>query len=448
MNGFLEARATSLRFSEPNETNPPNQGTAEMKTSNTTKTQPVAWSGTRLHRVLLPAPALMLAMSCSAGPEGDADRATNGPLYAVMYEVYDDTGSLSYLSLLDSLDLENVDLSQAREFGSGRSFIQAYNGWFFVGEAETPKVTRYRVSEGGELIVDAEPISFANFGFDYGQFDAWNVTFISPTKAYLMNFDDGTTIIWNPSSMEIVGEIPPPDEFAREGLSFESTPAALRDGLLFRTVSWVNYDEASYSTDFLLVTYDVETDEIVDMVTETRCPVPGNLVHQAEDGTVYFSNWIWPVAGAVMRDAPPPCVLRINPGENGFDPDWTLDYGDVAGGRQGAVFTYAGEGQALISVFHDERTSYDDQSDPWDYVGSNNWSIWSLNLQSKSGTRIEDLPFNGGAYTPVQFDGRLILMVPGGAEDNYATQLYEIVDGRAEPRVKLPGWSYQFVKLR
>jgi hypothetical protein len=39
-------------------------------------------------------------------------------------------------------------------------------------------------------------------------------------------------------------------------------------------------------------------------------------------------------------------------------------------------------------------------------------------------------------------------MVPGGEEDNYATQIYEVADGNAIPCVKLPGWSYQFVKLR
>ena len=58
------------------------------------------------------------------------------------------------------------------------------------------------------------------------------------------------------------------------------------------------------------------------------------------------------------------------------------------------------------------------------------------------------LDFNGGAFTPVQFDGRLFLMVPGGEEENWATQVHEVVDGVASPRVKLPGWSYQFVKLR
>lgn len=66
----------------------------------------------------------------------------------------------------------------------------------------------------------------------------------------------------------------------------------------------------------------------------------------------------------------------------------------------------------------------------------------------ETGAPVEGIDVNGGAFTPFQFDGRLFLMVPGGEEDGYATQLYELVDGRATPYVKLPGWSYQFVKLR
>jgi hypothetical protein len=165
------------------------------------------------------------------------------------------------------------------------------------------------------------------------------VTFIDENKAYLLDTREGTTIIWNPSTLEIIGDIPGPSELHREGWSLETTPGVVRDGLLFRTFDWANYDEASYVPDFLLAIYDVETDELLEMVEETRCPVPGNLVHQDEAGTIYFSNWVWPVAGALMREAASPCVLRINPGERRFDPSWTLDYADVTGGREGAMFT-------------------------------------------------------------------------------------------------------------
>jgi hypothetical protein len=395
----------------------------------------------------LPLVAIAFALFACGVDEAPDDANDADPLYAVMYEVYDDVGSTSYLSLLDSLDIEEVDLGRAREFGGGRAFIQSYEGKLFVGDAEAPTVTRYSIAEDGELVPEGS-ISFANYGLDRGQFDAWNVSFIHPEKAYLLDFKEATTIIWNPTTMEIVGDIPAPHEFHREGYSFESTPGALRDGLLFRTVSWVNYDDAEYSTDFLLAVYDVENDEIIEFVEETRCPVPGNLVHHDEAGNIYFSNWVWPVAGAVMRGAPSPCVLRINAGEQRFDPNWTLSYADIADGRDGAMFTYLEDGQALSAIFYDERTSFDETTDPWGYVGSLNWRIWNVDIDARTGAPLDGLGFNGGAFTPVRFDGRLFLMIPGGEEENWATQIHEVVDGRASPRVKLPGWSYQFVKLR
>lgn len=370
-----------------------------------------------------------------------------GPLYAVMYEVYDDVGSTSYLSLIDSLEIESIDVSQAREYGGGRAFVQAYDGWLFVGDAATPTVTRYSVAEDGSLTEEGS-IGFAAFGLTAGQFDSWNATFISPEKAYLFDTGLGNTIIWNPTTMQIVGEITPPDELFRPGLSLETTPAAVRDGLMFRTFSWVNFDDATYSTDFFLATYDVATNTLLGLQEETRCPVPGNLVHTDEAGNIYFSNWIWPVAGTLMRDAPAPCVLRVGAGGTGFDPSWSLDYTALAEGRQGAMFTYLDGNRALFSAFYDERTSFDIETSPWSYVGSNNWRIWQADLATNSAAPVEGIDFNGGAFTPVQFDGRLLVMVPGGEEDGYATQLYEIVDGVATPRVKLPGWSYQFVKLR
>lgn len=234
--------------------------------------------------------------------------------------------------------------------------------------------------------------------------------------------------------------VAPPDELFRPGLSLEGTPGVVRDGLLFRTFNWVNYGDATYSTDFLLAIYDVATDQLLELVPETRCPVPGNLVHQDEAGNIYFSNWIWPVAGTILRGAPESCVLRINAGDIRFDPSWTLNYGDLAEGRRGAMFTYLQGNQALFSAFHAERTSFDATTDAWSHVGSLNWRIWSADIETRAAQPVEGIDFNGGAFTPVQFDDGLFVMVPGGEAEGYATQLYEIVDDRATPYVKLPGW--------
>lgn len=369
------------------------------------------------------------------------------PIYAVMYEVYGDTGgSDSYLSLLPSLDMKEVDITKARQFAGGRAFLATYNGWLFVGEPTTPIVTRYAVAADGTLREEGR-LSFGNFGLTSGSLDKWTVTFISPTKAYLFDHKDATHIIWNPTTMEIRGEIKADPQFFRAELpDVESSPAVVRGNRMFRSVFWADYKTATYSTDHLLAVYDVESDKLLELVKETRCPAPGNLVHEDEAGNAYFSNWIWPIAGTLMRGAPKSCVLRLPAGSDRYDPNWTLSYAEVAGGREGAMFSYLLSGKALISIFHHERTSFDATTDPWKYAGNPVWQIWNLDLETKAVSPVEGIDFNAGAFTPVQFGARSFVMVPG--KDWAETQVYEVKSGRATPAFKVRGWSYQFVQVR
>jgi hypothetical protein len=112
------------------------------------------------------------------------------------------------------------------------------------------------------------------------------------------------------------------------------------------------------------------------------------------------------------------------------------------------MFTYVSDHQALVSAFYEERTGFDATTNPWSYVGSTNWRIWSVDLESSTGAPLEGIDFNGGAFTPVRFGDQLFLLVPGGEAEGYATQVYEVTEGSASPRVQLPGWSYQLVELR
>jgi hypothetical protein len=246
--------------------------------------------------------------------------------------------------------------------------------------------------------------------------------------------------------MEIVGEIAPPPQLFRDGLSLDGSPGVIRGNRLFRTFHWVNDDTAAYSTDLLLGVYDVEGDTLIELVEETRCPATGNLAHQDELGNIYFSNWIWPVAGTLLRGAPESCVLRINVDSERFDPAWTFRYSELADGRQGAMFTYLGNAQGLFAAFYDERTTFDATTNPWDYVGSPNWRIWSFDLDTSSAAPVAGIDWNTGAFTPARLDGRTFVMVPG--EGWATTQLFEVKDGNAVPAITVPGWTYQFVKVR
>ena len=391
----------------------------------------------------------LLASACAEDGETGSKSpaiAEEGPLYAIMYEVYDDQGdSASYLSMLGSLDdIDELDPKNDREFAGGRAYLATYDGAIFVGHPSEPTIARYEVDGAGKLTSDGE-ISLANFGITTGSLDAWNVSFISADKAYLLNFEEGNTVIWDPTEMEIIGEIPPPEELSREGFVLEGSPALIRGDRLYRSFNFVNYDDFVYDRQGLLAIYDTQSDEVLEIVPQDRCPALGNLAHEDEAGNFYFSNWIWPVADTLMYEGPETCVLRINADEDRFDEAWELRYSDLFDGRQGAQFSYTADGEALVAVFNHEDTEFNDETDPWDYAGEKVWSIHRVNLETDETSAI-DVPRSSGAFTPVRLDGRQFIMLP--TDGWAATDIYEIEGDEAELKVHIPGWSYQFVKVR
>jgi hypothetical protein len=386
--------------------------------------------------------ALTLITGCSSSDDAPHTHAT--PAFAVMYEVFDDTGSSSYLALLESLD-DEIDPATSREFPGGRAFLRVYNGWLFVGDATTPNVTRFSIDEDGALVEDGT-ISFANYGLQAGSIDEWQQEFISPTKAYLFDSASATHVVWNPTTMEIIGEIAAAPELLRDDFpNLETSPAAVRGNRLYRSVFWSNYTTAEYSQEQVLAVYDTETDELIETVTETRCPNPGNLTFVDEAGTIYFSNWIWPVAGTLMHDRAANCVLRIPAGSDTFDPSWSLDYAALSGGHHGAMFSYLGDGDALVSIFDETMTTFDETTDPWALAGSPYWSIWRVDVEDGTGAPVSGIPLSAGAYTPVVVGGRALVMVP--ESDWSKTQLYEIDGDTATPGLVVPGWSYMFAAI-
>jgi hypothetical protein len=393
-----------------------------------------------------PPPDVSRAGIADAGVEAGPDSAPAAPpLYAIMYEVFSDMGSDSYLSLINSLDVKDIDITRAREYPGGRAFLATHNGWVFVGDATTPLVTKYSVAADGALQEQGK-LSFANYGLTAGNLDPWNVTFISNSKAYLFDYKEATTIIWNPTTMEITGEIKPPPELVKMGVDLDGSPAVVRGNRLYRSFFFVYFKTATYATDHFLASYDIVDDKLLELVPETRCPAPGNLVHKDEQGNFYFGNWIWPVSGTLMRGAPKSCVLKLPAGSDRYDPQWTLPYAELAGGREGAIFSYFAGGKGLMSVFLHEMTSFDDKTDPWDYAGESVWQIWNVDVQQRTASPLAGIPLNTGAFTPVSMDGRQFVMVPG--KDWESTQLYEIKDGAATPAFAVRGWTYQFVKVR
>ena len=371
------------------------------------------------------------------------DGTSSASVYALTTEVMADDGSLSYVSILRSLDVGEIDLKKAREF-VGRVTIAAHGGSLFVADGETPVVIRFSIG-ADDTLTETGRVSFLNYGLSTVALDDWGNTFVSPTKAYMIDWASGNQILWNPATLTIAGQVEVPG-LVREDWELDGTPGIVRGNRLYRTFLWGSWATYSFSQDQFLAVFDTETDKLVSLVSETRCPALNNRITRDESDNLYFSNWVYNVSATLVSGAPKSCALRLNAGSDTLDPDWVLPYADVTQGHEAAAFVYLQNGQGLIDVFHEERVTIDATTDPLDLALSTNWRIWSLDLTQRRAKPVEGLDWLAGGVSAITLDGRSFVLVPGSMYTR--TFGYEVTpDGRATSRFATRGWSSQLIKV-
>lgn len=396
--------------------------------------------------------ATLLALLGLAGCSGNESDAGDGgddsaAHFAIPTEIFgaDFASSTSYVPIVPSLDVSRVELDDAREVNA-RATMATVGGFMFLASSSAPIIERFEVGSDGSL----EPtgrLSFANHGLpEYFAIDEWGAVIVNAQKAYVFNTSDGSHVVWNPTTLEITGEIPGPD-IGREGYSFESI-AILRGNRMFRVFTLLNYDTWEFlAAPQYLAVYDVETDELINLVEETRCPQLYSRPFGDESGDIYFSNFIWSPVLSLTGDFPPSCALRVKQGEEAFDPDFQLNFAqDITGGREAGILRYQGEGKALLDVFHDERVTVSEDTDAEELANTPSWRLWSVDLRSMTGTPLPDFDFKAAGYQDVAVDGRTFLMVPN--DDYSETTSFEVIGGEVTERFKIQGSSYFMARVR
>jgi hypothetical protein len=389
----------------------------------------------------------LAVIGCGDGQGGSHDDSDGGgPLFAVPTEIYsaDSSSSTSYVPVVSSLDVSRIELNKAREL-NGRATMAVVGDWLFLASSSAPIVERFRIASDGSLKSDGR-LSFANHGVpEFFAIDPWGAVFVSAEKAYIFNGNDGSHVVWNPTTMEITGEIPGPD-IAQEGYQFESI-AIVQGNRMYRVFTLLNYDTWEFlAAPQYLAVYDVDTDELVNLVEETRCPQLYSRPFVDESGDIYFSNFIWTPALSVTGDYPKSCALRVKHGAATFDPDFQLNFADITDGREAGILRYLGNGRALLDVFHAERATIDANTDPQELANTSNWRLWSVDLGSRTGAPLDGFDFKAAGYQDVAVDTRTFLMVPN--EDYSETTSYEVVSGDVEQRFKIQGSSYFMARVR
>lgn len=374
----------------------------------------------------------------SAGDGGTGNVDQSG--YAVASLAFGTDETSLFVTLVDALDGRVVDFADSREFvGSGDMWI--HDGSVFVAEASALTITKFSVENGA--MVETGKVSFGNYGLtDLG---FWVNTFVSPTKAYLIN---GTTehIVWNPSTMEITGTVPLPTLTEHEGFtpfaSYSDRSVVLRDGLLYQPVYFTDESFFSYTQDSEVLVLDVETDTFQPSIVT---PCPGlDFATSDSNGDIVFSNWVYAAGGAAFLDQPQTCVSRIAVGASEATVDF--DFADIAQGRQGAGFNYTGEGKALFATLHDERVT-EPEPDPSAATFGSNWRFWSYDAATQSAAMIEAIDWNAGAAYWAKVDDRAHILVPSG--DYTSTIFYDVTDPTTPVDVlQTDGWSLRLFAVQ
>ncbi|MET0387841.1 MAG: hypothetical protein ABW321_17850, partial [Polyangiales bacterium] len=214
---------------------------------------------------------LLLSSACASDddPEATRDENADGPRFAFMSTLTVDDIASSYLVFLDSLEAGEISLERAREF-PGFATMAVRDGFVFIAEEEAPVIARYEVADGG--IGDVERVSFA----DYGLANAgYGLNFYASASRAYVTVDAQERIVWDPSTMEVVGPLVLDVPEAPEGFELNASydrGLVERDGEVFQSIYTANWEELSFAPESHIVVWSAEDDERTALST-SRCPM-------------------------------------------------------------------------------------------------------------------------------------------------------------------------------
>ncbi len=395
---------------------------------------------------LLTTVALVALASCSANPPGEAPPsgvAGEGPLYLLATAVSGDDSATTYLKVSNQVPQGEVDLLNTREF-PGWSDVKVSGGKIFVSSGESPIVSRFAVAADGSLQKEGE-IGFANHAMDAAMYQH---VFISPEKAYLLG-DGGDYVIWNPSTMEILGTIAVPRLPVRDGV--EPAPSLdrgmiVRDGRLYHAVAYSNYETYKMFPESNIVVVDVVADRFVESIA-VPCP-DLNVATEDPAGNLIFSNWVYSPAATLVHGGANACLVKIPAGQTTIDPASVVAFKDVTGGHEAAAVSVLANGRAIVSVFYEDNQPFDPSKDDiFDWVFGANWKTVELDLTRRTTTELRGLDWHGGGYYTATFDDTDYLLLPG--KGYTTTQIYELdPQSGARLRAQTKGWATRLFRLR
>jgi hypothetical protein len=405
---------------------------------------------TKLHRITL---GCVLIAACS--DDGSASSsASNTEAHAGNYVlgsvVIDPEGNrTTYIQTIDALDHGPYNNDHAIEL-TGNGSVLAHGRDFFAGHAEDPTWTRYSIDDDGTIEQTGE-LSLLDTGamsVDYGNAIVDDETAVSVFSEQLI------AVVWNPKTMQTIGEIDLSD-LERDGYELEVWTTIAHDGLVYIPGRWSDWDGGRIYPGVSLTILDPKAMKVLGTAEDDRCASGGRVIFGKDgygyvmgDGRTYSIQMF---ANANGETPPQNCLLRIAPGATDFDEDYFYSIPSLTGGLESITeldTSQQGSGAGFVKMFYPDKLPDDVKPVDFDFWDQPAHKMWQLELADPpTAKEVEDIPFGAVGFDGVALDGKYY---SGESLDSGgSSEVYEIdpETNRAELRFEMTGYLYGLYKL-
>lgn len=395
--------------------------------------------------------ALLLLAGCAGSADDTGPVGEEGPVFALMSQVYSVDDRTVYVALTDTVDVDAIELDDAREFPGVANFAPV-GGRLLVSDGEQPIITAFSITPdlGWE---EGPTVSFASYPLD----DNANIYyhFVRDEHTAYLPFETSKRIVWDPTEMVISGTVED-SSLTMESDGMQLYAGGNRNAVRFggpvlQAFFYVSDDWSEYGPSSQIAAYDPET-HAETTVLDAPCPAL-SIATQDEAGNTFFGTWGYLGIRALYGEGPAPCAVRVTP-DLAVDDDWTTDFTAWTGGRYVNNFRYVGNGKAIGNVLHHEEldADFDGPFDPaveeaaW--ASGPHWRFWIFDLEAEEAHPVEgiDVDIGSGAQFAV-FDDRTFVFLPFDSWGR--TKIYELDDqGNATEHLEVVGDVFKWERLR
>jgi hypothetical protein len=394
-----------------------------------------------------PAPSPRDAGSSPSADAGATDAVASGAsaLYAIHATTFsaDFSSRSSYLAVVPSLAPDTtIDYAKVATVGGTMEALPG-SGEVFVYDAEKVQLRKYTVDSSGTV---TPGMTLGLSGLGVSAMSVVYLRIVSPSKGYIFDTESLQLAAFDARAMTLgkvttLTALKNPAGPAYVGLGTGTT----RGDQLVLLVYYADLKNETTPRVTPLVFVNTATDE-AKVVLDERC---GGLAYTARgpDGALYAASDAWAAGLHRLGRSPAPCMLRVLPGQDAFDPTYKVDLNTLSGGKPTGGLVEGPDGTGFLRVLDEGVFMFKPDTTGRQPFSAVAWRTLRIDLgKDTAPTAITKPELTAGGLTWFSIDGRSY--ANDSAANFSETTLVEMTKDGAAPGIKVRGVPFSVVRVR